>query len=230
MGPQGAQTDRSRCIDCGQCVVACKSNARSIVGQHRSVSSLVAEIESDTAFFDESGGGVTISGGEPLSQPLVLAKLLAECKSRRIHTALDTCGLASWQHLRRASQSADLILFDLKCLDEALHTQWTGHSNRQILDNLKRLDEMQHPLWIRIPLIPEMEVGRDEWQRIGRLIASLNCVEAVHLLPYHRGGESKHRQLERTMAQTFTVPGREDVLATADCISQTSGFAVHIGG
>lgn len=230
IGPQGAQTDRNRCTGCGGCVPVCGSEARSVVGERMSLPALIAEIESDVAFFDESGGGVTLSGGEPLQQADPASALLAQCKALQIHTTLDTCGFAAWEDLRKVAQSADLILFDIKTLMDAKHIRWTGHSNRLILENLIHLDQLGIPLWIRTPFVPEMQTTPDAWQRLGALISSLHSVEAIHLLPYHRGGEAKWRQLERTKTEAFTVPADKDVSAVAEHIANASGHDVRIGG
>lgn len=230
LSEQGAQTDRDRCTGCGQCVSVCESEARSLVGKRMPLPTLLAEIESDVAFFDESGGGVTLSGGEPLNQPGPTSTLLAECQALRIHTTLDTCGFAPWKDLSLVAQSVDLILFDLKTLNDAQHIRWTGQSNQPILDNLVRLDRLGKPLWIRIPFVPEMVGDPDQWQKLGEFAASLHSVEAIHVLPYHRGGEVKWRQLERAKGEAFTVPVDKAVSVAAKRIADASGHDVHIGG
>jgi pyruvate formate lyase activating enzyme len=187
-------------------------------------------VKRDVVFFDESGGGVTLSGGEPLFQPSFAAAFLAQCQARRIHTALDTCGFAPWEDLKRVAQHADLILYDLKILSDSRHRRWTGHSNALILDNLTRLDALGKPVWIRIPFILEMHDDPDELSRLGAFIANLNCVEAVHLLPYHRTGEAKRQQLERSGTPKLDVPDERAVAAAGERLTRAAGQAVVIGG
>lgn len=225
-----AQTDRNRCIGCGQCVPACPSNARTLVGRSVTVGDLVSDIESDTAFFDESGGGVTLSGGDPLLQPEFAAAILAACQRLRIHTTLDTCGFAPWEHLEQVARMSDLILYDLKHMDDAQHVHWTGQSNALILDNLVRLDALGKPLWIRIPFIPEINDDANHWRTLGAFIATLSSVEAIHLLPYHRAGEAKWRQLGRTSIESFSVPATNAVTTVAKLIEDAAGRSVYVGG
>lgn len=225
-----AQTDRDHCIGCGQCVLACPSNARSLVGKSVTVGDLVSDIESDTAFFDESGGGVTLSGGDPLRQPVFTTAILAACQQLRIHTALDTCGFAPWGRLEQVARVSDLVLYDLKHMDDAQHVHWTGQSNALILDNLVRLDALEKPLWIRIPFIPEINDDANHWRTLGAFIATLTSVEAIHLLSYHRAGEAKWRQLERTSIEPFSVPDKDAVTAAAKLIEDETGRSVHVGG
>lgn len=191
---------------------------------------IIEQIEADVAFFDESGGGVTLSGGEPLAQPLFAEALLAACRRLRIHTALDTCGDAPWPQLESVALAADLVLYDLKLVDPAKHIRWTGHSSARILDNLHRLDALGKPYWIRIPLIPAVNDGSDSLQALTEKLASLHSVEAIHLLPYHRAGEAKQRQLEWTSRQEFLEPDARTVQELAKKLQDATGVLVHIGG
>lgn len=186
-----ARTDREGCTVCGDCVAACPKGARAIAGGTWSVDRLLDEIEKDVLFYDESGGGVTLSGGEPLAQAPFAVSLLAACRERRIHTVVDTCGHADWEDLESVASVTDLFLYDVKHLDEARHRELTGASNGRILENLRRLDGAGSRLWIRIPVVPGLNDAKDEVVALGRFIADLRSVEAVHLLPFHRGGEKK---------------------------------------
>ena len=225
-----AVTDRNRCRGCGQCIAVCPTSARELVGYRRSVCDLASEIERDVAFFDESGGGVTLSGGEPLFQPEFSTAFLAECQTRRIHTALDTCGFAPWQDLKRVATHADLVLYDLKTLSDSQHQLWTGQSNTLIIDNLARLSTLNRPIWIRIPFIPQLVENTEAWTRLGELIASLDGIEAIHLLPYHRAGESKWTQLERSEFVAHDVPNEQVIATAVEQLAQAAGQAVQIGG
>jgi len=194
------------------------------------VRDLISEAESDTAFFDESGGGVTLSGGDPLLQPEFAAAILEACQQLRIHTALDTCGFAPWEHLEQVARMSDLVLYDLKHMNDAQHIHWTGQSNALILDNLVRLDSLAKPLWIRIPFIPEVNDDANHWRALGAFIATLTSVEAIHLLPYHRAGEAKWLQLGRASIESFSVPDKDTVTTAAKILEDTAGRSVQIGG
>lgn len=224
------QTDREHCTGCGLCASACPSDARTLVGKRAQVSDLVSEIELDVAFFDESGGGMTLSGGEPLCQPEFTAGILAACRQRAIHTALDTCGDADWPTLEHIIQFTDLVLFDLKTLSNSQHMRWTGSPNGRILDNLVRMDAMKIPLWIRLPFVPQIHANPGQWSELGAFVASLDSVEAIQLLPYHRAGEAKWLQLEQTPTETFTPPNEQAMAAAAEALEKETGRKVRIGG
>lgn len=194
------------------------------------VQEVVSEIESDIVFFDESGGGVTLSGGEPLFQPEFATALLSACQHLRIHTALDTCGFAPWEHLSQVARVSDLVLYDLKHIDIPQHVRWTRQSSDIILDNLVRLDALKKRLWIRIPFIPGFNDDLQSWHALAAFVAQLRCVEAIHLLPYHRAGEGKWRQLERLPEAVFCEPEKEAINAAVALMRETTGCPVHVGG
>jgi len=152
----------SKCTLCGACVEACPTEARQMIGRRMRVEQLVAEVLKDRIFFDESGGGVTFSGGEPLMQPEFLAQVLRACRAEQVHTALDTCGYAERDQLLELAGMCDLVLYDLKCLDDRRHQQQTGVSNQGILDNLEALAEQHANIWIRVPLIPGLNDQPEE--------------------------------------------------------------------
>lgn len=165
------------------------------LGCEKTVSSVMAAVETDTLFYDESGGGVTFSGGEPLMQAPFLASLLAGCRARDIHTAVDTSGYAPADTFAGILAMADLILFDLKIMDDAAHREFTGVSNRRIRDNLKMLAASGTPFRVRVPLVPDVT---DTDANIGRMTGFLNALGvpvSVDLLPYHRIAGGKYRRL-----------------------------------
>ena len=200
------------------------------VGTVMGVDALVAEIEKDQLFYDESGGGVTFSGGEPLAQPDFLEAVLAACNRRDIHAALDTSGYASADVIERILPRLQLVLFDLKIMDPVLHHRSTGLSNERILDNLKRIDGSPVPLRIRFPLIPGVTDSEDNLDRIVRLAASLTSVRGIDLLPFHRIGSDKYRRLgmDDPMAAT-QPPTAQQVIAVKNRLAST-GLDVSIGG
>jgi pyruvate formate lyase activating enzyme len=182
------------CTLCGTCTTVCMAEARQIAGQRYTLDELIAEVEKDVVFFDESGGGVTLSGGEPLSQPVFVTSFLAACRERGISTALETCGFAQPAIFRQAACQAGLVLFDLKCVDPAKHLEYTGVSNDLILRNLEQLVADRRPLTVRIPVIPGVN---DSTEDIGGFVEYLSRLRppAIELLPYHRIGADKYRRL-----------------------------------
>jgi pyruvate formate lyase activating enzyme len=197
MDADGPLTDRTRCEQCGICVDACFSGAREMAGRKMAVAQVIAEVERDRPFYDESGGGATFSGGEPLLQPEFLLGLLSACREREIRTALDTCGYGPWSTLDRIRSYVDLFLYDIKTLDDDQHRALTGVSNRPILENLRGLSEHGHTIVLRVPVIPGINDGADNLRAIGALAAGLPARVRVELLPYHRIGVEKYARVDR---------------------------------
>jgi len=200
------------------------------VGTVIGVEALIREIEKDVLFYDESGGGVTFSGGEPLAQPQFLDALLAACNHREIHTAIDTSGFAPSAVFDRILPRLQLVLFDLKIMDADRHRRYTGVSNRIILENLVRIASGQTPVRIRIPLIPGITDGDDNIAEILRFACTLKTIQGIDLLPFHRTGGEKYRRLGMTdnMAES-AVAMPERVLAVKDRF-ESAGLTVSIGG
>jgi pyruvate formate lyase activating enzyme len=190
-----------RCTRCGACVEACPTEARQLVGRRMTVDEVLAEVLKDRLFYDDSGGGVTFSGGEPLVQPEFLMGLLAACRARAIHTAVDTSGYAPQEQLLSAAGLTDLFLYDLKTMDDARHLECTGVSNAAILENLIALGRVHQNIWIRIPIIPGFNDDAEQLDAAARFVASIPAVRQVSLLPYHPTGIHKSRWLGRHVAQ-----------------------------
>jgi len=190
----GVLRTSTACTLCGTCTTVCMAEARQIAGQRYTVDELIAEVEKDVVFFDESSGGVTLSGGEPLSQPIFVTSFLAACRVRGIATTLETCGFAQPDVFLQAARQADLVLFDLKFVDPAKHLVYTGASNDLILRNLEQLVAERRPLTVRIPVIPGVN---DSTEDIGGFVEYLSRLRppAIELLPYHRIGADKYRRL-----------------------------------
>ena len=188
------QTDMKKCTLCGQCVETCPTEAREIIGNKITVSQLMEEMGKDTIFYDNSGGGVTFSGGEPLTQPLFLFALLQECKRQKIHTAVDTSGYISTETLIEISKSVDLFLYDIKFIDNFKHKKYTGVSNKIILKNLKELSSINKKIIIRIPIVPGINDNDKNIIEIGEFVASLKNVNQVDILPFHNIGVEKYKK------------------------------------
>ncbi len=154
-------------------------------------------VERDRPFYESSGGGVTLSGGEPLRQPAFAAALLREAKRRGLHTVLDTCGHAPWQHVERLRGDVDLFLYDLKLVDPARHRRYTGVGNARILANLRELSRLGHRIALRVPVVPGITDDAENIAAVCAVAAALPNLAAVDLLPYHSIGEGKYRRLDR---------------------------------
>jgi len=200
------------------------------VGTVMGVDDLVAEIEKDQLFYDESGGGVTFSGGEPLAQSDFLEPVLAACNRRDIHATLDTSGHAPADVLERILPRLQLVLYDLKIMDPALHRRYTGVTNERILDNLKRIDRSPIPLRLRVPLIPGVTDGQDNLDQIVQLAASLSSVQGIDLLPFHRIGSDKYRRLGMVDPMAGIKPPTPQQAAAAKNRLASKGLDVSIGG
>jgi len=187
--------DRARCQTCGACVEACGAGALEFAGHRTTAADVIEEVRRDLPFYRNSGGGMTLSGGEPLAQPAFAEALLRLARDHRIHTALDTSGFADWEILKRLADLSDLVLYDLKHMENARHVALTGVSNKRILANLRRLDRDGKPLWVRIPLIPGVNDSDENFRAFGGFLRDLKHVERVELLRYHRLAESKYERI-----------------------------------
>lgn len=217
--PQGAihlennpVTDFGLCQDCGACAQACLAGARELVGRVASVAELLKEIERDVVFYDQSGGGVTLTGGEPLMQPRFTIELLRACQAHGIHTVLDTSGYAAWTVVEGAARHTNLFLYDLKIMDETRHRQYTGVSNRLILSNLQRLSTGGARIIVRIPLIPGVNDDEHNLRLTRQFLAGLPHLAGVEVLPYHDIAAAKYSALDLSYRlPELTTPSTERV-------------------
>jgi len=223
-------TDVSACVLCGACAGACPSGAREILGRSVTVAELVAEIERDLVFFDESSGGVTFYGGEPLAQAAFLKKVLEECKAREIHTALDTTCHAPWEVIEKVNDYVDLYLCDLKQMDPVVHERFTGVSNELILENLRRLARLKKRIIIRIPIVSGVNDDDENLRRSGEFASSLDGVAQIDILPYNKAVEGKLGRLARDYPITEAKPPSEARLREIVGILEESGLTVKVGG
>lgn len=189
--------DRERCMRCGFCASQCYAEAMKMTGRYVSVDELMPVLERDRAYYEESGGGITLGGGDPLLQPEFAAKLLKECKRRGLHTAMETSACFPWEHLAQIKDDVDLFLIDVKSVDAELHRANTGLSNEQILSNLRRLTDEGHNVIIRVPTVPGYNDSDENIQATVAFANSLKTKPEVVLLPYFDLGMSKYEQLGR---------------------------------
>jgi pyruvate formate lyase activating enzyme len=233
--PNGAldadgRVDIGLCRLCGACAVACPTGAREIAGEITTVAEVIAEVERDRVFYDHSGGGATLSGGEPLLQPEFATALLAACRASGIHTALDTTCFAPWSVLEAATPHVDLFLCDVKHMDRARHEELTGAPNDTILDNIRHLAAGGADMVLRVPVIPGANDDPANIDATGGFAASLDGVEQVHLLPYNEGGRAKAGRLHAGRdAPQFERPSEEHLAAIADRL-RAFGLTVRTGG
>ena len=187
--------EADNCVYCKTCARVCPAEAVEFIGKTMSVEDVVAEISKDTLFYDESSGGVTFSGGEPLMQPSFLMELLKACGDLDLHRAVDTCGYADTRTLLKIATHVELFLYDLKHMDPEKHYRYTGVSNEMILTNLKCLSRQGARIIIRLPVIPGINNDRENIERNGAFLSSLAGVNQVNILPYHCTAAAKYKNL-----------------------------------
>lgn len=218
------------CELCGACVEACPTEGRQIVGQELSVSQVLETVLQDRVFYEDSGGGVTFSGGEPLSQPDFLRELLKASSAAGLRTAVDTCGLAATEDLLSVAPLTDLFLYDLKFMNDAKHRRYTGVSNDLILANLRRLGQVHPRIWIRIPIIPGINDSLSELDATARFAATIPGARQVNLLPFHRTGLPKGPRIGRESTLADLQPPSAESMDRAAQIFTRYGLAVKTGG
>lgn len=233
--------DKGKCSDCGACAEVCPTGAASMVGEEISVDEAADLLEADAIFFRRSGGGVTVSGGEPSQYPEFTDALLQKLKSRGINTAVETCGHAPWDTLWRTVRNADLVLYDLKIADPDRHREAAGTDNKIIFENAKKLAELKKVIF-RIPVIPGYTADKENLGRLAEFIHSLGSGSAggngcgaseksgpeVHLLPYHSFGSSKYRGIGMEYGLENVSPPPDEEMETLKQIFIKRGVEAKI--
>jgi pyruvate formate lyase activating enzyme len=222
--------DPAKCVLCGRCVDVCPTGAWEIIGRKASAAEVMAETRKDVVFYDQSGGGATFSGGEPLMQPEFLLALLEACRAEGIHTAADTTCHAHPEVLRRVAEVTDLFLCDLKHMNNELHRRHTGIGNDRVLENIRMLAETGKRIFIRVPIIPGFNSDRMNIEQTAQFIQSLRTVRRVDILPYNRGGLEKAVRLTGQIDLMEAQAPDNDTMAVIAGIFQGYGFEVKIGG
>jgi pyruvate formate lyase activating enzyme len=224
-------TDRSRCLGEGDCVAVCPNGARALHGRRVSARVVFEEVCADAPFFRLSGGGVTVSGGEPLAQPEFSRALLQLCRSAGIHTAVDTCGHGRWDVVSAVLEFADLVLYDFKHMDPREHERLTGVDNQLILENARRIHhELGIPLHARIPVTPGANDSPANLAATAEFIATrLGTSVPVCLLGYHRLGESKYQRLDRQGEFLSTEPASEARMLEIQDVFASHGLTAVVG-
>lgn len=196
-----------KCDLCGRCEIFCTADARKICGKDYTVDEVYSEIIKDKSFYDNSGGGVTFSGGECMLQPKFLCETLKKCKENGIHTAVDTAGNVPWKNFEKVMPYTDLFLYDIKCISEQRHIDGTGVSNKLLLENLKKLFECGVKIHIRVPVITGINDSVEEITKIKDFLEPYKP-EKIELLPYHKMGEHKYDALGMPITY-YDVPSKE---------------------
>jgi len=210
-------------------VEVCYPGALKLAGRLASVGELVTSFETDLPFFRSTGGGMTLSGGEPAQQPEFSYALLRACRCRGIHAALETCGYAPWKTVEALASVADLVLFDLKHMDSYAHSRFTGVPNEMIVDNLRRLAASHRGIHVRVPCITGINDDLPHIERLAAFVAGLGIRELT-LLPYNPTAGAKYLWIERGYSLEGAETQSEQVMGCLAEASRRNGLEVHVGG
>ncbi len=226
----GLATDKDRCNACGQCVELCPYEARELVGEEKTVDEVMQIIRRDRRYYDNSGGGVTLTGGEPLFQCEFCRELLKACKTEGIHTAIETSGFAPWECLASVLQYLDLLFYDFKHIDAKLHREYTRVSNDRIIENLSKVTRVftEGEIVVRIPLIPGHNNSDETQERMYEFISQLPRVGRIEVMPYHRLGISKYYGLGRNYDLKELAPVNKQELGHLTELGKAIGITVQI--
>lgn len=231
---ENQKIDRVKCTLCMKCAEECPSDALRVIGEKKSVDEIMEVVRKDAAYYRRSGGGITLSGGEPLSQAEFALQLLNRCHQENIHTAVETCGVVSRKTLENFVPFTDLFLFDLKHMNVLKHQEYTGVSNKEIIENLTWVCEHQANVILRLPMIPEFNMDVEDLRELRTLITELGIRE-VNLMPFHQMGKDKYSHLGKSY-QLARQPdlrldeGAMNQLAHIRDMLQSEKITVTIGG
>lgn len=221
--------DRKKCTQCGACTEACYPNALYVCGTDYTVEQIVERVSKDIPFYKQSGGGVTVSGGEALSQPKFTVSLLKALKEKGIHTALDTTGHARWEDISAALPHTDLFLYDLKHMDNEKHKQVVGVPNTLIVENAKKIAEAGGKLQVRIPIIPRFNDDEENLRQCAALCKTLgDAVTNIQLLPYHNLGVVKYQRIDEDQTVLEATPPSEEKVQSLKALMEEFGLAVTV--
>ncbi len=224
----GVHIGRQLCVRCGKCVEVCVPEALRFIGREMSVDDVFKEIARDADYYQDSGGGVTVSGGELLYQPEFTAALLKRCRETGMHTCIDTSGYGNTAALESILPYTSLVLFDLKHMDQLKHQELTGHSNELIMQNLALIVARGVPMIIRVPVIPGLNDADDEITAMACAVAEITKTAPFNLLPYHRYGMGKYKMLDQEYKLGELAPPTDAKLQRAKEIVESFGINCEI--
>jgi pyruvate formate lyase activating enzyme len=226
----GVSIDREKCNNCGACVPVCSPKALTLMGEEISVDQVMKEVKKDTLFYRVSGGGLTLSGGEPMEQIDFTEALLSVAKQEGINTAVETCGYTSSENFRRVLKNVDYLLYDIKHTDSKKHKDFTGKDNKLILENIELAAQICPSVTARVPYIPGFNSSEKEILEIADFLSSIS-VAALHILPYHNLGSSKYKSLGKTYQMASTKPvERKKVQRIKRIIEEKYPIKARVGG
>ncbi len=226
----GVSINREKCNNCGACVPFCNSKALTLIGEEISVDQVMEEVKKDTVFYRVSGGGLTLSGGEPMEQIDFTEALLSVAKQDGINTAVETCGYTSSENFRRVLKNVDYLLYDIKHTDSKKHKDFTGKDNKVILENIKLAVQICPSVTARVPYIPGFNDSEKEILEIASFISSIS-VASLDILPYHNLGSSKYKSLGKIYRMTSAKPvERKKVQRIKELIEGKYPIKVRVGG
>lgn len=225
-----SRVNLAACKLCKECLEVCYTNALRLAGEDKNVEEIVEEIKKDRPFYMESGGGITLSGGEPASQWQFAAALLDACKNEGIHTAMETCGYAPEKNFLELAKRLDLLLYDIKHINDEMHKKITGVGNEQILKNAKAAAEITKQIIVRIPVIPHYTDSKENIEGIASFVANLQSIEEIHLLPYHCYARGKYTELGREYPLSELMSPSKEYMEELVRLVEKHGLKAKIGG
>jgi len=221
---------REPCILCGRCVEVCYAEALVMEGREVTVEEAMVELRKDIPFYENSNGGITLSGGEPLLQPEFALALLQQCRAEGLHTVIDTSGQAPWSIFEKLLPCVDLVLYDDKHVEDEGHRILTGISNRLPLENLEKAGACGVPIEIRMPVIPDLNDAEEDILRAAEFLSGVRGIVRVKLLPYHKLGASKYARLNRKYKLPDLDPPEEERMQEVATWMGASGLEIQVGG
>jgi pyruvate formate lyase activating enzyme len=223
------ETDSSLCIDCGKCELFCPSEAINVIGKDMDEEDVFKELLKDRLFYEESNGGVTFSGGEALIQIDFLLNILKKLKKENIHTAVDTCGHVAFENFEKIMEYTDIFLYDLKLADEKKHIEYTGRSNKRILENLKKLSDKGAVINIRMVMVDGVNTSDDDIEKALEILKDIR-VDSINILPYHNISSHKYRKLGLEYNEKGMQVPSDERMEEIKAKLEREGYAVTIGG
>jgi pyruvate formate lyase activating enzyme len=230
LGEETVSIDRALCDGCGACTGVCYAEALKLLGQEMTVPELIEEVKRDSVVYKHSGGGITVSGGEPLMDTGFILALLKALKEERINAGIDTCGYVPWKNIEPVLPYTGFFLCDLKVMDEEKHKEYTGVSNRLILDNMRSISERGTPIYIRIPMIPGYNDSEENIRAVCEFARGLSSLVEIDLLPLHHLGKARYASLDREYSIDGIPLIPDEVLRETKLLVESCGLNCEIIG